>query len=61
MKLLNGSSSKSVFAILRMGVIPLPAANAAIVLVFASLASKIKRPLGSATSKVSLALNFSLA
>ncbi len=53
MKLLNGSSSKSVLAILRTGVIPLPAAKAAIVLVLAALASKTKRPFGSATSKVS--------
>ena len=39
-------------AILKIGVIPLPAANAATVLVWFALGSKIKRPLGSATSIV---------
>ena len=59
--LLNGSSSKSVFAILKIGVIPLPAAKATIVLVLALFASNTKRPFGSATSITSPAFNSLLA
>ena len=59
--MLKGSPSNNVFTILKIGVIPLPAAKAAIVLVLTSLASNTKRPFGSATSITSPALRLSLA
>jgi hypothetical protein len=47
---LRGSSSKTVFKILIIGVIPLPAAKATIVLLIDLIGSNTKRPFGGATS-----------